>query len=60
MRLLKDDNEEMVLVYELVGPLESDPRTLIFEWGRSALHLDKFPANWRNLKDDALLGLRHH
>jgi hypothetical protein len=60
MRLIRDEHEEIVLIYELTGLTASDPRTLVMEWGggRSTARLDHYPANWRELKDQALLDLR--
>ena len=60
MRLLRDDHDSIVLVYELTGLLATDPRMLVFEWegGRSIARADSYPANWRDLKDASLLELR--
>ncbi len=60
MRLLHDEHEEIVLVYELTGLTESDPRMLVLEWGggRKISRFESYPANWRQLHDSALLALR--
>ena len=60
MRLLHDEHDDIVLVYELNGLTESDPRTLVLEWcgGRSIERFDSYPRNWRDLKASALLALR--
>lgn len=60
MRLLRDDHDSIVLVYELTGLLATDPRMLVFEWegGRSIARADSYPANWRDLKDTTLLEFR--
>jgi hypothetical protein len=60
MRLLRDEHDAIVLVYELTGLLASDPRLLVFEWegGRSISRSDSYPPNWRELKDSTLLELR--
>jgi hypothetical protein len=58
MRVLKDQNEEMVVVYELVGFDDTEPPILVFEWGRTSTRLFTYPSNWRDLKDGALLALR--
>ena len=60
MRLLRDEHDAIVLVYELHGLLATDPRTLVFEWegGRSIARAGSYPANWREFKDPALLELR--
>jgi hypothetical protein len=60
MRLLRDEHEDIVLVYELTGINDSDPRTLVLEWcgGRSISRVDSYPRNWRDLKASALLALR--
>ena len=61
MRLLHDEHEEIVLVYELTGLTESDPRTLVLEWGggRKVTRFESYPANWRQLHAAALLALRN-
>jgi hypothetical protein len=60
MRLLRDEHEEIVLVYELSGISESAPRTLVLEWcgGNAIERFDTYPSNWRDLKASALLSLR--
>jgi hypothetical protein len=60
MRLLRDDFEELVLVYELTGPRETDARMLVIEsgGGRAVTRLEHYPANWRQLRDADLLALR--
>lgn len=60
MRLLRDEHDAIVLVYELTGLLATDPRLLVFEWegGRSIARSESYPANWRELKDATLLELR--
>ena len=60
MRLLRDEFEEIVLVYELTGATEGDPRVLVIEsgGGKSVTRLAHYPSNWRQLKDSALLALR--
>ena len=60
MRLVRDNDEGFVLVYELTGLHASDPRSLVIEWGggRQIVRLYHYPANWRQLKDHELLGLR--
>ena len=48
----------MVVVYEQ-EPSATDPgpRTLVFESGDSITRLTQYPADWRKLRDDELLGL---
>lgn len=60
MRLLRDEHGAIVLVYELTGLLAADPSVLVLEWegGRSIARNGSYPANWRELKDQALLELR--
>lgn len=60
MRLLRDEHDAIVLVYELTGLHASDPRLLVFEWegGRSIARAESYPSNWRELKDATLLELR--
>ena len=60
MRLIRDEFEDIVLVYELTGVTEGDPRTLVIESssGKSVTRLMHYPPNWRQLRDSALLALR--
>ena len=60
MRLLRDESEEIVLVYELTGMRNTDPRMLVIEsrGGQSVSRLEHYPANWRQLRDIELLALR--
>ena len=60
MRLLRDESEEIVLVYELTGMRTTDPRMLVIEsrGGQSVSRLEDYPANWRQLRDIELLALR--
>ncbi|MGH7677960.1 MAG: hypothetical protein ACRENU_05800 [Gemmatimonadaceae bacterium] len=60
MRLIRDDYDEIVLVYELSGPTEGDPRMLVIEGssGKSVTRLGHYPPNWRQLRDSDLLALR--
>jgi hypothetical protein len=60
MRLLRDEYDEIVLAYELTGLTEQEPRSLIIEssGGRAVTRLHRYPAHWRQLKDDDLLALR--
>ena len=48
----------MVVVYEQ-DPIAADsgPRTLVFESGDSIVRLTAFPADWRKMRDEDLLGL---
>lgn len=58
MRLIRDQHEGMVLVYEL-EPTAADagPRTLVFESGQWRSRLGDYPADWRRMADDQLLAL---
>ena len=60
MRLIRDEFEQLILVYELTGTSERDPRMLVIEsgGGRAPTRLAQYPSNWRQLKDSALLALR--
>jgi hypothetical protein len=60
MRLVRDEHDEIVLVYELSGMLATDPRLLVIESAASQAitRLSAYPANWRDLKDHDLLTLR--
>ena len=60
MRLVRDEYDEIVLVYELSGMLATDPRVLVIERAanQSITRLSEYPANWRDLKDHDLLSLR--
>jgi hypothetical protein len=60
MRLLRDEYDEIVLVYELAGTAEGDPRTLVIEGssGNSVTRVSHYPANWRQLRDADLLAMR--
>jgi hypothetical protein len=60
MRLLRDESDGIVLAYELTGSAASDPSVLVLEWegGKSIARNGSYPANWRDLKDSALLELR--
>ena len=59
MRLVRDPHQEMILVYELVAAAQdTEPSTLVFEWGRTSSRLTSYPSDWRSLKDDELLALR--
>lgn len=60
MRLVRDEYDEIVLVYELSGMLATDPRVLVIERAanQSITRLSEYPANWRYLKDRDLLSLR--
>jgi hypothetical protein len=60
MRLVRDERDDIVLVYELSGMLATDPRLLVIECAanQSITRLSQYPANWRDLKDLDLLSLR--
>lgn len=58
MRMLRDSTQGMVLVYELdpaAGVKEQ--RSLVFETGSWCARVAAFPADWRRLRDEELLGL---
>ena len=59
MRLIRDSQQGMILVYELIGPVtDREPPTLVFEWGKSSVRLTRYPEEWRKLRDEELLALR--
>ena len=57
MRLVRDERDDIILIYELSGMLASDPRLLVIESAANAsiTRLAQYPANWRDLKDADLL-----
>lgn len=57
MRVVKDSDGGMVLVYESEPAITAGPRTLVFESGHGRMRLDRYPADWRVLKDRDLLAL---
>lgn len=59
MRLIRDQQQGMVLVYELEPSVaDAGPRSLVFESGQWNTRLDHYPAEWRRLPDGELLALR--
>ena len=61
MRILRDDDDEIVLAYEISGTHSSEPRQLVLEWsdGRTTARFDVYPSNWRDLRAADLLALRY-
>jgi hypothetical protein len=59
MRLVRDERDDIILIYELSGMLATDPRLLVIESAANAsiTRLSEYPANWRDLKDGDLLQL---
>ena len=57
MRVLKDGDEGMVLVYEAEPAVNAGPRTLVFESGHGRVRLDRYPPDWRRMADRELLSL---
>ena len=57
MRVLKDGEDGMVLVYEAEPAINAGPRTLVFESGIARVRLEKYPAGWRGMSDAELLSL---
>lgn len=57
MRVVKDSDGGMVLVYEAEPAVTAGPRTLVFESGHGRMRLDKYPSDWRVLADRDLLKL---
>lgn len=58
MRLVRDAQQQMILVYELVAaPGDPDPSVLIFEFGTINVRIDNYPAGWRTLPDADLLAI---
>ena len=60
MRLVRDEHDDIILVYELSGMLATDPRVLVIESAGSSsiTRLAQYPPNWRDMKDAELLLLR--
>lgn len=60
MRLVRDEHDDIILVYELSGMLATDPRLLVIEsaGSQAITRLDRYPSNWRELRDADLLSLR--
>ena len=60
MRLVRDEKDDIIIVYELSGMLAADPRLLVIECAanQSVTRLSQYPANWRHLQDAELLALR--
>ena len=59
MRLIRDRNQGMILVYELEPSVaDAGPRKLMFESKEWCARLEHYPAEWRRLADDELLALR--
>lgn len=57
MRVLKDGDEGMVLVYEAEPAANAGPRSLVFESGKGRFRLDQYPPTWRIMSDHELLSL---
>ena len=57
MRVVRDSQGGMVLVYEAEPAAHAGPRHLIFESGSGRMRLDRYPADWRVLADQDLLAL---
>jgi hypothetical protein len=57
MRVLKDPDGDMVLVYEAEPAANAGPRTLVFESGKGRYRLDAYPPEWRRMGDRELLEL---
>ena len=60
MRVLKDSDEGMVLVYESEPAAGAGARILVFESGQGRHRLDRYPADWRRMGDRELLALIGH
>ena len=59
MRMLRDPNQGMVLVYETEPAAGvSEPASLVFETGSWRVRLEHYPPEWRRMSDQALLDLR--
>ena len=60
MRLVRDEQDDIILVYELSGMLATDPRLLVIEsaGSQAITRLEQYPSNWRELRDADLLSLR--
>jgi hypothetical protein len=59
MRIVKDEGDEVVLVYES-EPSKANPAptALVFESRKESLRLLQYPAEWRRLTPEQLLALR--
>jgi len=60
MRVVKDADGGMVLVYEAEPAANAGPRNLVFESGTGRSRLDQYPPDWRVLADRDLLALIKH
>ena len=59
MRMIKDERDEVVLVYETEpSKTNQSPPTLVFESRRECSRLERFPSEWRRLTPTELLALR--
>jgi hypothetical protein len=61
MRMVKDEGDEIVLVYES-EPSKTNPAptALVFESRKESLRLSQYPTDWRRLTPEQLLALRPH
>jgi hypothetical protein len=58
MRLVRDAEQQMILVYELVAPPdEREPSVLVFEFGAANVRIERYPSDWRTLPDADLLAI---
>ena len=60
MRVVRDGDEGMILVYESEPAANGGPRTLVFESGNGRIRLPDFPQAWRTMDDRELLALFEH
>ena len=60
MRVVKDTDGGMVLVYEADPATPAGSRTLVFESGTGRHRLDQYPSDWRRMGDRELLSLFEH
>ena len=59
MRMIKDERDEVVLVYE-TEPSKTNPApsALVFESRKECSRLERYPSEWRRLTPTELLALR--
>ena len=59
MRMIRDERDEVVLVYETEpSKTNPEPSTLVFESRKESLRLAQYPTEWRRLTPEQLLALR--
>ena len=59
MRMVKDERDDVVLVYELEpSKTNTEPPALVFESRKERSRLSEYPSDWRRLTPEQLLALR--